>query len=93
MKFQILSCIALALAANESSAFVPTALTSSRPSFAPKSLKMSSAEDEIAKLREAAAKAREEAAKLAKVRPIEKQDPKNPIMVFVANSGSYFISV
>lgn len=62
MKFQIGICLSLILASTHAFAPSSMALSSARAS----SLRMSST-DEVARLRQAAAQAREEAARLAKV--------------------------
>lgn len=69
MKFQTVACLAFLAAIDNANAFSRTAFAVSIPmKSSPSSLRMSSAEDEVATLRAAAAKAREEAAQLAKVR-------------------------
>ena len=67
MKFQVVTCLAFLATLDQSNAFSPRSFSVSSMRSSGSSLKMSEAEDEIAKLRAAAAKAREEAAQLAKV--------------------------
>ena len=67
MKFHVFACLSLLTALENSNAFSPRTFAVSTPRQSKSSLRMSDAEDEIAKLRAAAAKAREEAAQLAKV--------------------------
>jgi hypothetical protein len=70
MKFQLLTCLAVLFALDQSAAFSPRAnfAVSTTPTRQSSSLRMSTAQDEVAKLRAAAAAARADAARLEKVR-------------------------
>jgi hypothetical protein len=71
MKFQLTTtaCLALLAVLDQSNAFSPRAFAVSSATLSPTKLRMStSAQEEVAKLQAAAAKMREEAAQLEKVR-------------------------
>jgi hypothetical protein len=74
MKFQLTTtkCLALLAVLDQSNAFSPRAFAISSATLSPTKLRMStSAQEEVAKMKAAAARMREEAAQLEKVRMIE----------------------